>query len=247
VSFPCVDPDHFYVTEDGAIAPQPWMQWRQVAHAEVSGRSGSYGVTLSAGGTNIFGTFTALFGSIWASIGTLFGPMSSLLAFSGAASAAGNKNDLLQAVQTSWTNDTPIDQWVYGKITRGGCRVTLQARSRGGLLLSSGYRQHASDPGPLAYASMIGVGADKGRGGTLALGTDICVMEERANSTTIPLAPERAGWHKLPPGATITARAELRFISEFWENTTIDGGDAGTESSYETGGTRLDLFAVPVI
>jgi hypothetical protein len=94
---------------------------------------------------------------------------------------------------------------------------------------------------------MLAVGADIGRGGTMALGTSFCVMEERMNSCTFPLAPERTGWLRLAPGESVAAAVELRFISDFWENSTVDGGNSGSESSYETGETRLDLFAVPVI
>lgn len=158
-----------------------------------------------------------------------------------------NKNDLLHDLQVDWVNNTPIDQWVYGLVTRGGARVSLQARSRGYLQVESGYKQAVADAGALVVCSRFGVGADMGRGGTLAIGTTFGVIEERMNSVTFPLAPERAGWHRLPPGASYTGRAVVRFISEFWENTTIDGGASGSESSYESGATRLDLFAVPVI
>lgn len=246
----CVDEDHFSQV-DGVIAPQPWMQWRHVGSVAAATKSGTYGVTTASGtdssSTSLFGNLGGLFGSLFGSLSSVFGSFSSLLGGGTSASAAGNKNDLLHSLQLSWTNTSPIDQEVYGLITRGGARVTLQARSRGGLFLASGYKQDVSDPGPLVEASMLGVGADIGRGGTLATGTSFCVMEARQNSVTIPLAPERTGWWKLPPGQTITAKAELRFISEFWENTQIDGGDSDSESSYETGDTRLDLFAVPVI
>lgn len=158
-----------------------------------------------------------------------------------------NKNELIHYLTTTYTNTTPIDQWVYGLITRGGCRVTLQARSRGYLQVKSGYAQDEVDPGPLEVASRVGVGADIGRGGVLAIGTSFCIAEERMNSVTFPLAPERAGWHRLPPGQTFIARAEVRFVTEQYEVTSIDGGTNGAESSWESGGTRLDLFAVPVI
>ncbi|QHB37772.1 hypothetical protein I5G63_gp031 [Mycobacterium phage Imvubu] len=248
---PCVDPLHFEVTEDGAIRPQPWMQWRQVDSASVPSKAGSYGVTLQSagvGGVEVFGTLGSLFGSLFSFIPGMFGSSSILAGLVSSASAGGNKNDLLHQLTRTWTNDTPVAQDVYGLITRGGCRVSLQARSRGGLVLSSGYKVGVlGDPGPLVPASMFGVGADLGRGGTLAIGTTFCVAEERMNSVTIPLAPERTGWARLLPGQSITARVELRFVSEFWENTTIDGGDTGSESSYETGDTRLDLYAVPVL
>lgn len=247
----CWHPDHFYVNDDGALVPQKWMQWRQVANESVPTTSGSYGVTLSTGtDINLVGTLESLFGSLLGTLLTVFGPVGTLFASlfpqAAAIGTGGNKNDLLHDISTSWTNDSPIDQWVYGKITQGGQRVTLQARSRGGLYLASGYAE-GDDAGTLMESSMAGCGADIGRGGTLALGTTFCVMEQRCNAATIPLAPERGGWYRLASGATITARAQVRFISEFWENTTIDGGDAGTESSYETGGLRLDLFAIPAI
>ena len=249
--FPCVDPLHFEVTDGGAIRPQPWMVWRQVASVSAPSKSGTYGVTLQSpgiGGTPVFGTLGSLFGSLFAFIPQIFGASSFLGGFVESAASGGNKNDLLHRVTATWTNDTPVPQHVYGLISRGGARVSLQARSRGGLTLLSGYQvDTAGDPGELTPSSVFGVGADIGRGGTLAIGTSYCVAEERMNSVTIPLAPERAERVVLAPGQTITARAELRFMSEFWENTAIDGGDTGSESSYETGDTQLDLFAVPVI
>lgn len=248
--FPCIDPDHFEVLDDGSIRPHPWMQWRQVASTVVPSKAGTYGVTLQSGGvggTKVFGTLGSLFGSLFSFIPQIFGANSFLAGLVASIAAGGNKNELLHQVTTSWTNDTPMAQWVYGLITRGGARVTLQARSRGGLLLTSGYKVAVGDPGPLVPASMFGVGADIGRGGTLAIGTQFCIAEERMNTVTIPLAPERAGWQRVEPGETFTGRAELRFVSEFWENTSIDGGDSGSESSYETGDTRLDIYAVPVL
>lgn len=202
----CLDPDHFRVDADGAILPQPWMQWRHLRKVEGADKSATFNVT-----------------------------------------GGGSKNELIHSLQTSWLNTTPIDQWVYGKITRGGSRVTLQARSRAYLQLASGYQKHISDPGALVVCSRMGCSADMGRGGTLAIGTTYGMIEERQNSHTINLAPERVGWLRLAPGEYITAKAELRFVSEFWENTTIDGGDSDSESGYQSGGTRLDLFAVPVI
>ncbi|QWY84381.1 hypothetical protein SEA_KNOCKER_39 [Mycobacterium phage Knocker] len=248
---PCVDPDHFEIDADGAIRPQPWMAWRQVATVSAPSKAGTYGVTLQSagvGGVEVFGTLGSLFGSLFSFIPQMFGATSVLGGLVSTASAGGNKNDLLHRVTTEYTNDTPVPQHVYGLITRGGARVSLQARSRGGLVLASGYKVGVpGDPGPLKPSSMFGVGADLGRGGTLAIGTTYCVAEERMNSVTIPLAPERVERVVLAPGESITARAELRFVSEFWENTTIDGGDTGSESSYETGDTRLDLYAVPVL
>ncbi|MBV9869130.1 MAG: hypothetical protein JO214_00665 [Frankiaceae bacterium] len=247
--------DELHLEElDGVIRPQPWMQWRQVRSSEVASRSGSYAVNRAGstgplgGGIDVFGTIGSLFSGMLSSLPTMFGAMSILAQADPNGSAQGNKNDLLHSLQLEWTNGSPIPQWVYGKITHGGQRVTLQARSRGGLTLRSGYSLNTpGNAGPLEIASMLGVGADMARSGTLAVNTSFGIIEERQPSGTIPLAPERTGWAKLAPGDTITARAELRFVSEFWEATQIDGGTSGTESSYETGGLRLDLFAVPVI
>lgn len=204
--FPCVDPDHFDVDDEGTIRPQPWMQWRSVGTISAPSKDASFGV-----------------------------------------SGGGNKNILIHSLTLPYFNDTPLPQWVYGQITRGGARVTLQARSRGGLSLLSGYKQAIADAGPLKESSVVGIGADLGRAGTLGVGTMFAVAEQRQPSCTFPLAPERAGWHKLPPGATLTAKVELRFITAFYENTSINGGASGSESGYESGATRLDLFAIPVL
>ncbi|AKF14605.1 hypothetical protein AVJ28_gp36 [Mycobacterium phage Baee] len=159
-----------------------------------------------------------------------------------------NKNDLLHKLQLPWQNNSPIPQHCYGLITRGGCRVSLQARSVGYLQVTSGFKLNApGDAGDLEIASRFGCGADMGRGGTLAVGTEFGIIEERMNSVTFPLAPERAGWPVIEPGDLITARVEVRFVSQQWETTSIDGGTSGSDSSYNSGATRLDLFAVPVI
>jgi hypothetical protein len=242
----CWDETHFQVDANGNLLPQDWMQWRTVASVEVPTRSGTYAPTLSSGSADVFGSLSDIFGGI---INQVLSVFTSISPFGGSltVSSGGNKNDLLHDIQTSYFNDTPIDQWVYGKITNGGSRVTLTARSRGGLMISSGYKEDESDAGPLVECSMQGCGANMGQAGSLSLGTSFGIHEQRMNSSTIPLAPERTGWYRLVPGATLTARATMRFVSSFWENTTIDGGTAGATSGYESGGLRLDLFAVPAL
>jgi len=392
----CIDPDHFQVI-DGVISPQPWMQLRNVGHIEAPTRAASYGATIAddGGGAGVFGTLGNVFGGLFNSLTGIFGANSALAGLGVGESAAGNKNTLIHQLQRSWQNNTPLSQWCYGMVTRGGCRVTLQARSRGGLLVRTGSRtawvahtdfanakpgywplgprvtlaevadiwtlRLAGDATPLtvtipqvalgpsdrvtvkfrarrdaayngtavgsafkvanqsdtalttaalgtealpaanvwypqsltftapktggptgvrfsittnatagflylddididivrgegaatdialADASMFGVGGDIGRGGVVAQGTDFCNMQQEMQSTTFPLQPEVAGWKLLAPGEMFTARVEVRFVSEFWETTTIDGGNSGIDSSFESGGTRLDLFAVPYI
>lgn len=353
------DPTHF-IEVNGELRPAPWMQWRQVAGVMAKGKTGSYNVT-----------------------------------------GGGNKDELLHNLALRWRNDSPVPQNCYGLITRGGARVTLQARSRGGLLVRSGYRREhvlidddfeTLDPrwtlrtnhtlidaavaysgkkmfqvGPFASAgsstfdkvvpvspgdkvrvsfqarkdaafngvagnskvrvaqagtgvhfgsvtfaaadmaaastwyprtalftvpadgsvtalvfsvssdntagnawldklnitvspeadpatpialadsSIFGVGGDLGRGGLLAVGTTFAMPEVRMNAVTFPVAPERVGWARLDPGEDFVASVELRFITQLWEYTAIDGGDSESESGFETGDTRLDLFALPII
>ena len=157
-----------------------------------------------------------------------------------------NKNELLHTVTVAYTNDSPVDQLVYGLVTRGGAQVTLQARSRGGLVTYHGVMLGVGDP-PVAEVSRLGVGGDVGRGGILGFGTGFCVLQHSQSETTTWLMPKSAGWYLLDPGASLTARVDVRFVSEYWESSAIDGGDQGTESSYISGDTRVDLFAVPVI
>lgn len=394
----CVDTDHFQEI-DGVIAPQPWMQWRNVGTIEAPTRTTALGATITddAAGAGIFGTLGDVFGGLFNSLTTLFGAGSALEGLGIGASAAGNKNVLIHSLQRSWQNNTPLPQWCYGMVTRGGCRVTLQARSRGGLVVRTGARtawvartdfasggsghwsldpprvqlaevadiwtlrltggpsmvdsvidnvpvgpgdrvrvrfrarrdaaynaaddaaagfrlfkggswdwlgavglgntalvnpsvwyprsldytvpdtgvsslkfeivsaatagnlfigdvyidiirgKGTSDDIPLTDASMFGVGGDIGRGGVIAQGTDFCNMSQQMPSATFPLQPEVTGWKLLAPGEVFTARAEVRFISEFWETSQIDGGNSGLDSSFESGATRLDLFAVPYI
>lgn len=158
----------------------------------------------------------------------------------------GNKNDPIHDIDIEWTNTTPITQWVYGMVTRGGASVALQARSRGFLLQKHAVDVTTSKPSSfdMVEASRFGIGGDYGKGGILAIGTGFAMSEIRQNSNSIPLAPEKVGWWSVDPGETFYGRVELSFVTLFWENTLIDGGDAGTESTIISGDTRVDLYAV---
>lgn len=200
----CVEPNHFDDT-DGAVSPQPWTQYRQVATAYAASKAGSYPV---AGG--------------------------------------GNKNALLQTLAAQWVNNSPLSQQVYGLVTRGGSSMALQARSRGYLVMSHGVHVSAAAPA-MVEASRFGCGLDVGSGGTFGTNTAYGVGEVRQHSRTMPLMPQNAGWLLVGPGQTVTAAVTLRFISDFWESQAIANGEDGSESSYVTGDTRLDLFAIPVL
>lgn len=158
------------------------------------------------------------------------------------------KDDVLQSVSAAWTNNSPITQYVYGMVTKSGSQVSLQCRSRG--YLSTRHGVAVGAPGAtvsMAEASRFGVGTDLGNGGLLAIGGAFGISELRQNSTSIPLMPNITGWFVVEPGQTLTAAVEVRFVSDFWENTLVDGGDADTESKVITGDVRVDLFAVPAV
>lgn len=166
----------------------------------------------------------------------------------------GNKNDLLQSIVVSWTNDTPITQTVMGMVTRGGSTVALQARSRGFLTAFHGYEITATPlpkPAPDDYGmlavSRTGIGMDVGMGGLLAVGTGFGIAEKRQPSGTAPFMPHSPGMIRVEAGETLHARVDIRFQSEWWENTSIEGGGVNTASYVISGDTRLDLWAFPAI
>ena len=157
----------------------------------------------------------------------------------------GAKNDVLQDISTKWTNNSPVTQWVYGVVTHGGSKVALQARSRAYLRASHGLRLGGSGPVELVEVSRFGGGADVGMGGLLGVGTGYGIHDVRLASWSVPLRPDLTGWLAVPPGGTVSARVEVRLVSEVWESTPIDGGDGDTESAVIAGELRVDLFAVP--
>lgn len=170
------------------------------------------------------------------------------------ASGGGNKDDLLQSVIVEWTNTTPVAQLLMGWVSRGGGSVGLQARSRGYIASFQGYEIRTSPtPKPAANdyglleVSRFGFGMDVGKGGLLAVGTGFAIAEKQQNSQTAPFMPHSPGLIRVAPNETIWCRVDLRFRTEFWENTSIDGGSAGTGSSIITGDTTLDLVAYPAI
>lgn len=160
------------------------------------------------------------------------------------ATGGGNKDIVLQSASVSWINDSPVQQWVYGLVTRGGCRITLTAKSRGYLkMFHSG---QVGTPGTLVPVSKVGVGAQAGKAGLFA-GDTYCIAELRQNAVTMPLNPSTAGFTPLNPTQAYYAWVEVRFVSDYWQSSSIDGGNTQTESGYETGETRIDLFAIPAI
>jgi hypothetical protein len=156
------------------------------------------------------------------------------------------KNEAIQNITLDWTNNSPIAQWVYGFVNRGGANVTLQTRSRAYLKTSHGVQVGAGSI-VLVEASRFGGGADVGKGGLLAAGAAYSIHGLRDNSKTMPLMPGHPGHYLVAPGETIYTQVEVRFISEFWENTSIDGGDSTTEAMFLAGELQVDLFALPTV
>lgn len=163
-------------------------------------------------------------------------------------SGGGAKNEVYQTVTVDWVNNTPLPQWVYGMVHQGGSAVSLQARSRGYLQTNHGFDVGPAPKAPaLTEVSRFGGGVDLGMGGLLGTGTDYGIHSVRAHSTTVPLMPQLTGWKAVQPGEKATATVEVRFVSEFWEDTQITGGKSNTESAVLAGELGLDLFAVPQI
>lgn len=169
-------------------------------------------------------------------------------------SGGGNKDDLVQSVSVKWTNNTPEAQWVEAEVSRGGSQVTLQARSRGyladfhGMLVTeTPTPTPEADDFDMVEVSRAGIGMDAGRGGLLAVGTGFCVAEKREYPVTVPFMPHSPGLVRVESGETLWCRVDVRFRSEFWENTGIDGGSSSTESGFISGDTRIDLYATPAI
>mgnify|MGYP002715276934 CR=1 FL=1 len=156
------------------------------------------------------------------------------------------RNEVLQSVSIDWTNNSPVTQLVYGKIQRGGCRVTLQPRSRAYQMMRNGVTIGAGTVS-MIEVDRFGGGADVGKGGLLAIGANYATHEVRINSSVTTFMAQYAGQYIVPPGQTIHFKADVTFKSEFWENTNIDGSDSGTESSTHAGDLRLDMFAMPKI
>jgi hypothetical protein len=166
-------------------------------------------------------------------------------------SGGGSKNELLQSITTSWTNNTPLAQWVYGIVHQGGSAVSLQSRSRAYLSVSHAMKVELTPKAivaaDLVEVSRFGGGADIGTGGLLGIGTAYGIHEVRVHSTSVPLMPQLTGWKLVQPSQTVSAQVDCRFISDFWENNSVDGGNANSASTALAGELAVDLFAIPQI
>lgn len=156
------------------------------------------------------------------------------------------RNEVLQSMTLQWTNNSPVNQYVYGMVTRDGSRVTLQTRTRAYLMTRHG-ALIGSGTVAMNEVGRFGGGADVGKGGLLALGASYAIHELRSNSSSMPFMPQYAGQYLVEPGETITCKVDVSFKSDFWESSNIDGSDSGTESSVHAGEIRLDLYGLPTV
>lgn len=158
-----------------------------------------------------------------------------------------NYDKLLQTAGATWINLSPVAQWVYGLVTCGPNRVTLQARSKGYIAVWTAIDYGYNTSPTLVEASRFGIGADDGFAGVISTGIAYCEAEVRANTRTFTVAPEETGWMRVEPGQAVTAMVHTRFTSTNWETSDIDGGDTECVSSIDCGELTLDMFATPVI
>lgn len=160
------------------------------------------------------------------------------------------KNDPVLNVQTHWTNNTPLPQWVYGMVSNGGNAVFLQGNSRAYLLEKHGFLiAPDTDDGDIAMVevSKTGTGFDIGKAGTLGTNGAFGISEYRAHSGSYRLMPQMTGMTLVAPGEKFNARVELSFKSDLWNATSLDGGETGSESGFVAGGYAIDLYALPAL
>lgn len=217
----CIDPNHFSVV-NGVVAPRPWMQWRHVA----TGHSPSGGANDKSSGN--------------------YPP-----------TGGGPRMVEAHRVAAQWRNNTPLPQHVYGIVTRGGCRVTLQASTQAFIRVATGWLINNTGDEQITTVSSSIMGhfmeAGSGDSGFLNLilgagGVEFCVTEIHQPSVSFELSPLDAnGWPIVQPGQYYTGGAVVTFEAPIWEDRPVSGGSSGSESSFMTGETRIDLFAVPAL
>ena len=201
MSYPCIDPDHFIVDGDGALAPQPYTQWRHVA-------------TNSAG-------------SIQKSYNT----------------NGGNQAEDLVNFQVAWTNPDPISMLTYALVTRGGLTVKTGARTRAFLAMYYGQATGVAPADPTA-STLLGRSGSGVDGGTLSGYARWATTEVRQAEHSLIVGP----FATLTTGQTLKTRIRLRWDADFWETLPyLIAGSGEAELSVNTGPTRLDLYAIPIL
>jgi hypothetical protein len=156
----------------------------------------------------------------------------------------GNQAADLAQLQVQWTNPNPISMNVYALLTRGGCIVTNSPRNQVYIETYLGTAQGAApaDPTASTLIGRMGNGADLGSFNSGA-NVPYANVQTRQGERTIVVGSTIV----LPSTQTYKVRVRLRFDGQNWETTAVPTSTAETELSINTGATRLDLYAYPVL
>lgn len=159
----------------------------------------------------------------------------------------GNQAADLVNFQVAWTNTDPLSMKVYTVMTRGGATVKTGARTRAFIATYYGQANGVSPADPTASTLMGRFGSGLDGGHAVYSGTDYArwaTTEVRQGEHSLMVGP----FITLTTGQTLKTRVRLRWDADFWETLPYNlAGSSEAELSVMTGGTRLDLYAIPVI
>ncbi|MFJ1459727.1 hypothetical protein [Nocardia sp. N2S4-5] len=150
---------------------------------------------------------------------------------------------LSHTLQVAWTNDTTISQHAYGLCTRGASQVITTANKRFVVEQRRGWASGTApaDPPVTMQTGRHGGGIDLGlvSAGVAVFG----VWEHRQGEATTPIGPDVV----LAPGQMLKVRVAVYVVRDSWSPSPNAAYANEVENHIETGDTRLDIFAYPVI
>lgn len=149
--------------------------------------------------------------------------------------------DPLHTIVASWTNTSPVNQKVYGLLTRGGSTVVLMARSRAFIEVKSGVVVGVAPADPAASLSISRFGIGFDRGLELFTYPRYTVLEHRIGERTMLIGDT----HTVAPGETLKIAAAVAYVAENWETVAIYNDNSQLEARITSGATQLDLYAYP--
>ncbi|MCM6774969.1 hypothetical protein NDR87_26350 [Nocardia sp. CDC159] len=149
---------------------------------------------------------------------------------------------LSHTLQIAWTNTSPISQHAYGLCTRGASQVITTANKRFAVEQRRGWAfgTAPADPPVTMQTSRHGGGLDLGLYQSSAI---FGIWEHRQGTTTTPIGPDVV----LAPGQTLKVRVAVYVVRDSWSPNPSASFVNEAENRIETGDTRLDIFAYPVI
>lgn len=153
------------------------------------------------------------------------------------------KDVAIHTLNAQWTNTTPISQYVYALMTRGGTKMIMQAQSRAYIRTNIGQIVGVAPANPTASTTVSKFGVGYSRGVTAANEAYYGILEVRMGERSSLVGDTKL----VLPGETFKVSTALRFISEHWESLAIHNGDTETESEFNSGATQFDIYAYPAI